>query len=150
MSMSTSPSNSESQANTSTTDQRVGADNQSVAIGSGGSYAITDNFPIEVANFVNKLVDFSNNVLAGANATFNKLIGSNENIVTQSLNNNNGIVGTALAGSASAVNAAGKTASDALSTAQLGADSILGKVLPMVVIGGVIVLAIWAYKKGKH
>jgi len=100
-----------------------------------------------VATFAKQLVDFAGNILSGANETFNKLITSNEGLVTKVLNTNTGVVGSVLSGSGEAISAASATAKEALSTAQLGADSILSKILPIAVIGGLVVLAINAFKK---
>jgi hypothetical protein len=119
-----SESRSTSQNTTETIDTTTANSGAGVAIGAGASYI--QEFPTAVADAFNKIIDFASGALTNAAAIVTGTLQNNQAVVTQ----------------------ANQTAANAVSNSQLGQDSILAKIAPIAVIGGLIVAGLWAFRKG--
>ena len=150
MAKGTSESTTTSQSSTTNADQRVAATEQAVAIGAGAQYNpststtsetnIAYNFPKEVADFANKLLDFAGGILSGVNETLQKNLAVNESLVNNALN-------TSVTGASQAVAEANKTALAAVSPSTAATSTITGNLIPLAVIGGVIMIVLNLFKK---
>jgi len=131
-----SSSSTTSTSETINADQRVAAEGSAIAIGAGAAYTPIYNFPKEVADFANRVLDFSAGVLEKANEAVQKVIASNENTVYG-----------ALAAGEKATSEANVTSAAALTTAQTGTSLNLNNILPFAIIGVVVIVAINLFKR---
>jgi ElaB/YqjD/DUF883 family membrane-anchored ribosome-binding protein len=129
-----SSSSSSSEATTSTS-QPVTADNSGIAIGQGASY--TNDFGTGAQAVVQKVLDFSGNVLSAAESIISNEQANALQISTNSLNS-----------AGASLSASNATASNAIQNAQLGQSSILTNPATLIaIVAAVGLVAFLALRK---